>query len=298
LKPTLNSNHFAVNSTDPETKCKTPSEEFYENHVLQLTSGIEHFGSVNWFVLLALFIAWVIVALVLLKGVQSLGKVSYFTAIFPYLMLTILLIRGATLPGAAEGVKFYLTPRVEPSGRLQSLDGGGHTDLLQLVLLQRRPHSHEFRDAVMVALINCGTSVFAGLVIFCNLGFMSHQKNVPVGEVAKGGPGLAFIVYPEALTPHAAVAAVVCAVLHHDGHARLRSQCSAPARRAQSQGPDRASKSHSILLRLGVCACLFALGIPMTFRRRQFAEDIKLMVGGNAEYLLAKPTGCFTPLVI
>uniref|UniRef100_A0A1I8FPD8 High-affinity choline uptake protein BetT n=1 Tax=Macrostomum lignano TaxID=282301 RepID=A0A1I8FPD8_9PLAT len=35
---------------------------------------IEHFGSVNWFVLLALFIAWVIVALVLLKGVQSLAS--------------------------------------------------------------------------------------------------------------------------------------------------------------------------------------------------------------------------------
>ena len=37
-------------------------------------------------------------------------QVVYFTATFPYLVLTILLIRGATLPGSAEGIKYYLKP--------------------------------------------------------------------------------------------------------------------------------------------------------------------------------------------
>lgn len=34
----------------------------------------------------------------------------YFTATFPYLMLVVLLVRGLTLPGAKDGVIYYLYP--------------------------------------------------------------------------------------------------------------------------------------------------------------------------------------------
>lgn len=40
----------------------------------------------------------------------SCWQVVYFTATFPYVMLVVLLARGLTLPGAINGLAFYLYP--------------------------------------------------------------------------------------------------------------------------------------------------------------------------------------------
>lgn len=37
-------------------------------------------------------------------------QVVYVTATFPYLVLIVLIVRGATLQGSLQGVVFYLTP--------------------------------------------------------------------------------------------------------------------------------------------------------------------------------------------
>jgi solute carrier family 6 (neurotransmitter transporter, glycine) member 5/9 len=57
-----------------------------------------------------LFLAWVAVYLVIIKGVKSSGKISYFLAIFPYVVMLVLLIRAVTLDGAMDGIKFFITP--------------------------------------------------------------------------------------------------------------------------------------------------------------------------------------------
>ena len=62
---------------------------------------------------LCLLLAWIIVFLSLSKGIKSSGRVVYFTAIFPYVVLVILFFRGITLEGYKEGIKFYLTPDIK-----------------------------------------------------------------------------------------------------------------------------------------------------------------------------------------
>lgn len=37
-------------------------------------------------------------------------QVVWVTATFPYIILSVLLVRGATLPGAWRGILFYLKP--------------------------------------------------------------------------------------------------------------------------------------------------------------------------------------------
>ena len=68
-----------------------------------------------------------------------------------------------------------------------------------------------YRDAIMISCINCSTSIFAGFAIFSVLGFMSVTLHKDIEEVAKSGPGLAFVVYPEAIAqmPYSPVWAVL-----------------------------------------------------------------------------------------
>lgn len=57
-----------------------------------------------------------------------------------------------------------------------------------------------FRSSVIISLVNSGTGVWAGFAVFSVLGFAAEKANVPVGEVATAGPGLAFVTYPAAVS--------------------------------------------------------------------------------------------------
>ncbi|KAL8614152.1 hypothetical protein ACOMHN_026369 [Nucella lapillus] len=190
-------------------KTSTAAEEYYKRYVLEQSESISQFGTLNWKLAVCLFISWAIVGVSLMKGVQSLGKVVYFTATFPYMMLTILLIRGLTLEGSTTGIQYYLQPDFhklkEPRVwcdaatqifySLSACTGG----LIAMSSFNKFSNNC-YRDALIVSLLNCSTSIYAGFVIFSILGFMAHEKGVSVAQVAKHGPGLAFEVYPEALS--------------------------------------------------------------------------------------------------
>ena len=135
----------------------------------------------------------------------------YFTALFPFVVLIILFIFAlSSLPGAKKGIEFYLTPDFD---KLKDIDVwtkaanqiffslgptfGGLITLSSYNKFNNNCH----RDALLVSFINCGTSVFAGFVIFSILGFMAEQKpGTEVQDIVESGPALAFVAYPEAVS--------------------------------------------------------------------------------------------------
>ena len=86
----------ALNTTAIITECDLSSETqyFWYRTALGISSGIGDFGGIRYWMLLCLIFAWVIIFFIIMKGVQSSGKVVYFTALFPYVVMTIFFIRG------------------------------------------------------------------------------------------------------------------------------------------------------------------------------------------------------------
>lgn len=77
---------------------------------LHKSKGLHDLGSIKWDMALCLLAVYIICYFSLWKGISTSGKVVWFTALFPYAVLLILLVRGITLPGSADGIKYYLNP--------------------------------------------------------------------------------------------------------------------------------------------------------------------------------------------
>ncbi|KAL4001835.1 Sodium:neurotransmitter symporter family protein [Acanthocheilonema viteae] len=164
--------------------------------------SLSNLGSLNWEMAFCLLLVYIICYFSLWKGIKMSGKIVWFTAIFPYIVLLILFIRGITLPGAEKGIKYYIEPNLEmltvPSVWQDAATQvffslGPGFGVLMAYSSYNEFYNNVYHDALITSAINCATSFLSGFVIFSE------------------GPGLVFVVYPEALAtmPGASVFSVI-----------------------------------------------------------------------------------------
>jgi neurotransmitter:Na+ symporter, NSS family len=184
-------------------------ETFFTEQVLQRSSGPDVIGQPVWPLVIGMALTWFLIYLILRKGVRSVSKVVMITVPLPLVLLAILLVRGLTLPGAMDGIRYYLTPDfsrlLEPKIWLSAYGQIFFSlSLASGVMIGYGSYlgkkAEVTNSALITGLANCGTSFFSGFVVFSLLGYLAQVQGLSVEDVTQSGTGLAFVAFPTAIS--------------------------------------------------------------------------------------------------
>ncbi|XP_046448540.1 sodium- and chloride-dependent GABA transporter 1-like [Daphnia pulex] len=181
-------------------------EEFWSRRVLAITDGIENPGGMRWELFGVLILSWIMIYFIIWKGINQSGYIIWFTALFPYVILSVLVVRAVTLDGAGDGLLYYITPNFDlllTSGPW--IDGATQiffsysigTGALPALGSYNKFKHNCYRDAIITCVVNTLTCLIAGVVTFSILGNIASATDSSIESVVSSGPGLVFITYPE-----------------------------------------------------------------------------------------------------
>jgi len=185
------------------------AQAFFLERVLNLSSGPEVLGGLQWPLVVALAIIWIVLFFIMYKGARVIGRVSIWMVLAFWIILVVLLIRGLTLPGAVDGLNYYLAPdfALLANGDLWFAAFSQIAFTLSLGMAGMFAYGSFVskraditNSAFITSFSNCATSFFAGFAVFSIVGFLMQALNVPVEEVSASSVWLAFVTYPSAVS--------------------------------------------------------------------------------------------------
>uniref|UniRef100_A0AAZ3RVS7 Sodium-dependent neutral amino acid transporter B(0)AT2 n=1 Tax=Oncorhynchus tshawytscha TaxID=74940 RepID=A0AAZ3RVS7_ONCTS len=170
----------------PECEKSSATTYYWYREALNISDSISESGGLNWRMTICLLAAWSMVCLAMIKGIQSSGKVMYFSSLFPYVVLICFLVRALLLKGSVDGIRHMFTPKLEimleakvwreAATQVFFALGLGFGGVIAFSSYNKRDNNCHF-DAVLVSFINFFTSVLATLVVFAVLGFKANIMN-------------------------------------------------------------------------------------------------------------------------
>uniref|UniRef100_A0A8D9BQ06 Transporter n=1 Tax=Cacopsylla melanoneura TaxID=428564 RepID=A0A8D9BQ06_9HEMI len=187
---------------------KTPSEEFYNHKVLQLSSGIDQMGDFRWELVACSFVSWILVYFALWKSVRSSGRVLYFTATIPFVLIFVFLMFSLTLDGSEIGLRYFFMPdfellydhKVWVNAGAQIFNSIGIAYGAVITFSSYNKYNNQIIvDTIVVSVINTITSILIGVFIFIVIGNITFEQETSIEDVIVDGPGLIFVVYPQAM---------------------------------------------------------------------------------------------------
>lgn len=183
---------------------------FFFKEFLALTNGPGQIGDVRSPVLFGLVVVWVANWLIVFFGIEhGIERANKIFMPLLFLLTAILVIWSVQLPGAMAGIKRYLmpdftilsSPKVWIDAFSQiffTLSIGFGIMIAYASYLPRKSDIN--KNAFLVSIINCAYSIFAGFAVFGTLGYMALQTGKPFDKVVQQSIGLAFVVYPQAIS--------------------------------------------------------------------------------------------------
>ncbi len=179
-----------------------------------LNEFLHHSGELSASYVPDLFIAlvavWAVVLLIMAggikKGIELANKICIPLLV---VMFGIMVFKAVTLPGASIGLNAFFEPNwsamTDPKVWLAAY---GHVffslsvgfGIMVTYASYLHINTNLTGSGLVVGLANSSFEILAGIGIFSAIGFMAQATGSDVSEVAKGGVGLAFFVFPKIIS--------------------------------------------------------------------------------------------------
>ena len=193
----------------------TDTGAFFHKEFLQISESPFDFGGIRWPILGTTVLAWGLCWAICVREVRH-GIEKASLIFMPLLVVLTLVLVGWSLQldGAIDAIKdHYLHcewSKINPltlSGLKVWVAAYGQIFFtlslgfgIMITYASYLPKKTDIvGNALITCVLNCLYSFITGFAVFGTIGFMANAKGVPFEEAIKAGPGLAFVVYPEAI---------------------------------------------------------------------------------------------------